>query len=146
MTCASPLLEHAANRERRCSELRANECDIFACRSLSKSTPCLFISMRFSRTVSVTAQNIKLNLLLLPPPTTLTLLFHANTFYKNPNSCCWRAHVSECVCCVSRVVTLPTDTLSLLLLPPLPTVTGKTHTAACTPLTTPPYQALRRGP
>lgn len=137
VTCASPLLEHAGNCERRYRE-RMRRC----CVLLSKSTPCLFIFMRFSRTVSVTEHNIKPN----PPPQPSFFYFSQTHFIKSPNICCRRAHVSECVCCVSRVVTLPTDTLSLLLLPPLPTVTGKTHTAACTPLTTPPYQALRRGP
>lgn len=46
---------------------------------LSKSTPCLFISMRFSRTVSVTAHNIKPN---SPPPPTIAVLFLTNKFYK----------------------------------------------------------------
>lgn len=66
------------------------------CVLLSKSTPCLFISMRFSRTVSVTAHNIKPT----PPPPTFALLFLANTFYKRSKqllSTCPCERVCVCV-------------------------------------------------
>lgn len=76
---------------------------------LSKSTPCLFIYMRFSRTVSVTAHNFKPNSPPPPPPPSLFYFSQTNFIKKSKHllSTCPCERVCVCVVFLGWLRCLP---------------------------------------